>query len=66
MANPKKDFEIEELVFLKTDPEQFTRVVISITVYKNHVEYNLGCGNEVTPHFAFEISRSKTVMLSTD
>jgi hypothetical protein len=66
MANPKKDFEIEEIVYLKTDPDQNPRMVISITVYKNHVEYNLGFAGEVTPHFAFEISKSKTIMLPAD
>jgi hypothetical protein len=66
MAKPVKEFEIEDIVFLKTDPEQNPRMVVSIVVYKTHLEYNLSFNGEILPHFGFEISKSKTIMLPTD
>ena len=35
------EFKIQDVVYLKTDPEQLERIVYSITIYPTHVIYSL-------------------------
>jgi hypothetical protein len=53
----KNDFNIEDIVYLKSDPEQLPRFVTAIVVYKATIlKYELTCGVDITEHWAFEIS----------
>ena len=54
-------FKIQDVVYLKTDPEQLERIVYSITIYPTHVIYSLVQGSNTSGHFAFEISDTKSV-----
>lgn len=59
-------YEIGDIVYLKTDSDQFIRIVTSIRVYKNgDVTYGLGCGTEDSAHYDFEISYDKNITLTT-
>lgn len=65
---PKKvrielDYDIGDLVFLKTDPDYYERMVISITLLPNNLAiYSLSCGSEeVSDHYAIEILDKKPV-----
>lgn len=54
------DFDIEDIVFLKTDPEQLERIVTDIRLITGGVPmYTLACGAEESEHYAFEISNTK-------
>ena len=64
MVEPK--FKIEQIVFLKTDPDQSERMVTGYTVRKRSITYLLALGIEETCHFDFEISEEKNILKSLD
>lgn len=54
------EYGIEEIVYLKTDPEQKERIVYNIILFPNNsLMYSLTCGESTTSHYGFEISREK-------
>jgi len=53
------EFEPEQIVYLKTDPDQHERIVTEYKVGRNFILYCLSCGTEFTSHYAFEISKEK-------
>lgn len=57
------DYDIGDLVYLKTDPEFNERMVVSITLLPNNLAcYSLACGSEETSeHYAIEILDKKPV-----
>lgn len=65
---PKKvkielDYDLDDIVVLKTDPDYYLRQVVSITLIPGNVAiYTLACGaDEQTEHFAIEILDKKPV-----
>ncbi len=52
-------FNIEQVVYLKTDEEQRERIVTSFKVFKNEVRYYLAYNSQETLHYEFEISEDK-------
>jgi hypothetical protein len=48
-------FTIEDIVVLKTDPEQLPRVVVGVDVRKHGLLYVVACGDVTTIHFDFEM-----------
>jgi len=56
------EFERGETVYLKTDIEQLPRIVVGYLIMQG-VEYGLICGEVVTYHNAFEISREVNISL---
>jgi len=59
MANPKKEFKIDDYVYLKSDPEQHLRLIIGISDYGVCKYIHLACGTEITEHFEHEICRRR-------
>lgn len=57
-------FNIGDIVYLKTDSEQQTRIIFCIEVYKNEIVYKLCAGTVVSTHYEFEISAEKDVVNS--
>ena len=57
-------YNIEDLVYLKTDTQQLVRIVVSLTVDKNDIMYKLSCGTETTDHYAYEINKEIDVLKS--
>ena len=53
------NFEPNEMVFLKTDPEQNQRQVLCIQFGLGKVMYGLSLGDSFSWHYAEEISRTK-------
>jgi hypothetical protein len=53
------DFKIGQTVFLKTDPEQFERLVTAIVVENKDISYQLSCGEDQSIHSDYEISAEK-------
>lgn len=56
-------FELGELVYLKTDPEQYLRVITGIIVRPGTLLYYLSCEGEETIHYNIEITREKNTLL---
>jgi hypothetical protein len=54
------EFNIGEVVYLKTDPEQFPRIVTGLSVRTTIVSYELSLGECLSCHYDFEISREVT------
>ncbi len=52
-------FNIEQMVFLKTDEDQRERIVTSFKVFKNEIRYYLAYSTVETLHYEFEISDTK-------
>jgi hypothetical protein len=51
------EFEIGQTVYLKTDTEQYPRIVTSILIRPNQaLMYYLSCGAQETQNFDLEIS----------
>lgn len=57
------DFKIGQTVFLKTDTEQFERLVTGYFVAQQAITYTLACGEITTDHYAFEMSADKNVLI---
>ena len=57
-------YEIGDIVYLTTDPDQAKRVVTSIHIRPNEqITYELSCGSHASDHYDFEISDEKTVLV---
>jgi hypothetical protein len=57
--NINNKFEIGEIVYLVTDPEQFPRLVFGFLVSENSLLYRLACGVVTSDHYSMEISKEK-------
>lgn len=56
-------FEIGQIVYLKTDDEQLERICIGYSIRPNHlVVYDLQNCEKSTSHYDFEISSEKDVL----
>lgn len=54
------EFEIEEIVYLKTDLDQLPRIVSGLSIRKSGViSYELSQGSHTSYHYDFEISKEK-------
>lgn len=60
--NLNNDFNIEDIVYLKHDVDQKTRMVNAIIITKNDIMYELISGTEVSNHFGYEMSYSKKII----
>ena len=56
------EFEIGQVVYLKTDPDQLERIVVSIIVENKDTAYQLACGDGNSTHYDYEISAEKDVL----
>ena len=56
-------FKIGDYVYLKTDIDQYKRLVTGYTVRPNVVIYNLRLGSEETTHYELEISAEVDMLL---
>lgn len=58
-------YEIGETVYLKTDPDQIPRIVYCFLVFRNETLYKLACGVTSSDHYDFELSKEKSVLITT-
>lgn len=56
-------FRIEETVYLKTDPDQYPRIVLGYVVYTNTIKYILGQSVDESMHLDIEISKDKNLLI---
>jgi hypothetical protein len=59
------EFNIGEVLYLKTDKEQAPRILIGYQIYGNVVMYEVICINLISTHYTFELSRTKDVILTS-
>tara|TARA_R110000751_G_scaffold192009_1_gene297613 strand:+ start:7625 stop:7927 length:303 start_codon:yes stop_codon:yes gene_type:complete len=66
-TKPNQGIEIGDYVYLKTDVDQYKRIVTGYTVRDNSekVVYLLSLGTEETSHYKCEISMEEDVVLKT-
>lgn len=56
------DFEIQDKVYLLTDPDLLERVITSITLLPGGLAvYHVACGETETDHYYFELASTKPV-----
>ena len=58
-------FDLQQVVYLKTDGEQHPRIVTAIIKRPGMILYELSSGTVSTCHYDFEISVSVDVMRTT-
>ncbi|HEY8687744.1 MAG TPA: hypothetical protein VIM07_00805 [Chitinophagaceae bacterium] len=60
------EYEIGEIIYLKTDEDQKQRIVFAIVVYRNEFVYRCSCGTVMSDHYDFEMSRELDTTLKTN
>ena len=55
------DFDIGDIVYLKTDVDNLPYLVIGIMIRQHGVIYQLSQGSYVSNHYGFEISKEKVI-----
>jgi len=58
-------FNINEIVFLRTDPDQFERLVTAFQVEHNKIEYRISMGANFSWHSDYELSTEKSTVINT-
>ena len=61
----KINFNIGDYVYLKTDIDQYKRLVTGYTVRFNEVTYLLSLGEEESTHYELEISDEIDILLKS-
>lgn len=56
-------FEIGQMVYLKTDTDQYPRLVVRITISFIGITYGLAFGQGESMHFEIEISEQKDALV---
>lgn len=63
MITVDNKYNIGDVVFLKTDPEQKERLVFALEVTARDTLYKLACGTEISTHYHFETQTEKNVLI---
>lgn len=58
------EFNIGDIVYLKTDKDQSERMVTGIMIRPNNIIYCLMCCTSETWHYGMEITKEKDVLKS--
>jgi hypothetical protein len=60
------DFDIGDIVYLKTDIDQYQRMVTGIVIRPSGIVYILAIAEMESDHFAFEISKEKVYIFANN
>lgn len=55
----KTKYDIEQVIYLKTDEDQRERIITAITIRPLGVIYEVCCGTCTSSHYDFEMSTDK-------
>jgi len=55
----KTKYGFGDLLFLKTDPEQLSRIVTGVNIYPSGIVYVLSLGANVSYHYEIEVTPKK-------
>lgn len=58
-------YELGDMVYLKTDPDQRARIVSAFLIRPGFIEYRLDYGTDFSWHADFVISIEKNIVLTT-
>jgi hypothetical protein len=58
-------FNLEDIVYLKTDKDQCERIVTGLRISKYDIIYQLNCGDNESCHYDFEISDEVNVLITS-
>lgn len=59
------EFELGQTVYLKTDPDQYQRMVIKLSIgINNDLMYGVSCGPDFTWHYEEELYITKNVLIT--
>lgn len=58
-------YDVGETVFLKTDSEQFERLITRISISKQGETYELSCGTVTSWHYEFEFRMERDILKAT-
>jgi len=56
------EYNIEEVVFLKTDKEQLPRIVVGVIIRKGTVLLELVHSVDYTTHYDYEVSKNQNIL----
>lgn len=56
-------FLIEEIVYLKTDPELFPRMITGYKVSKTYISYEVAFSSMVSWHYDYELTTNKEELI---
>ena len=59
------EYDLGEMVYLITDPDQFKRMIIEISFTPNEVSYKLALGDTESWHYEIEIDREPDIVTKT-
>ena len=59
------EYVISDTVYLKTDIDQYPRIITGINIRIGNLIYLLSCGTQESYHYAFELSKDKDIMITT-
>lgn len=59
------EYNLGEIVYIKTDEKQLPRIVVSILVMFGGIKYLLGCGTDTDYSYAQEISKEKSFLTNS-
>ena len=51
------NYNLGDIVYLKTDVDQYPRIVYELCFSENGVMYALACGTDLSRHYEVELSR---------
>lgn len=58
-------YELGEIVYLKTDPDQQGRMITQISLRPGHIFYELSCGSNSSWHFEVEFTTERDIIKAT-
>jgi hypothetical protein len=64
--NIQNKYNIGQIVYLTTDPQQYKRIISAIVIHEYGLIYELSVGEETTYHEAFEISLEKDIIMAQE
>ena len=55
----RTEYDIEQVIYLKTDEDQRERIITAITIRPLGILYEVCCGTNTSSHYDFEMSPDK-------
>lgn len=60
------EFDLGQIVYLKTDGDQSPRIITKFFIYPGgNMMYELSCGITASPHYGCEINAERSVVTAT-
>lgn len=56
-------YNVGDLVYLRTDPDQSPRLVIAVLIYEGHTKYGVVRGVEESWHYPIEIAKDRNILM---